>query len=170
MADPFLAEIRIFGFQFAPTGWGFCDGTILPIAQNTALFSLLGTTYGGNGQTTFALPNLKGSFPLHAGAGPGLSARDLGEQGGSEVHALTLSQMPVHTHVMNGGTSEPRQASPGGTPGASPARPYHPGPANANAHAAALQVAGAGQPHNNMPPYLTLNFCIALTGVFPQRP
>jgi microcystin-dependent protein len=174
MADPFVAEIRIFPFNFAPKGWAFCDGQILPLSQNTALFSLLGTTYGGNGQSNFALPNLQGSAPMHPGQGPGLSLHDLGETGGSETVSLLEAEIPAHTHTL--------QAS--NQPGEDPA----PNPSEALARSVgaslyqsvtntnlvqlspnALVPTGGDQPHNNMMPYLTLNFCIALQGVYPPR-
>jgi microcystin-dependent protein len=171
--DPFVAEIRIFPFNFAPKGWAFCDGQILPLSQNTALFSLLGTTYGGNGQSNFALPNMQGNAPMHPGQGPGLSLHDLGETGGSETVSLLESEIPGHNHSIGA-----QSVALGGT--ASPAGNTFNRPAsgnlydNANAQLApladqALAPAGGDQPHNNMQPYLTLNFCIALQGVYPPR-
>lgn len=174
MSDPFVAEIRIFPFNFPPTGWAFCAGQLMPISQNTALFALLGTTYGGDGKSTFALPNLQGSAPMQPGQGQGLSLRDLGQMGGAESVTLLVSEMPVHTHQLKA-TIEPgdnRLPSPtvalstsagafayvGGSPALTPMAPQ------------ALPPAGGSLPHNNMQPYLTLNFCIALQGVFPQRP
>lgn len=176
MADPFVAEIRIFPFNFAPRGWAFCDGQVLPLAQNTALFSLLGTTYGGNGQTNFALPNLRGRLAMAQGQGPGLSQRELGETGGSETVALLPQQMPAHSHQLRAGTSS-SSASPAGaamapavSAGNVPAPVYRSGSPNRVAMAPdAVGSAGANQAHNNMQPYLTLNFCIALQGVFPPR-
>ncbi len=176
MADPFVAEIRIFPFNFAPRGWAFCDGQILPLSQNTALFSLLGTTYGGNGQSNFALPNLRGRLPMAQGQGPGLSQRWLGEAGGSETVSLQPTQVPAHTHALAAATSA-SSASPAGTAMApafsatnAPVSVYRSGSSNRAAMAAdAVGPAGGGQPHNNMPPYLALNFCIALQGVFPPR-
>lgn len=173
MADPFVAEIRIFPFNFAPRGWAFCDGQLLPLSQNTALFSLLGTTYGGDGKSNFALPDMQGNAPMHPGQGPGLSLHDLGETGGSQTVTLLDSEMPAHSHAF--------QAS--GQPGEDPT----PGPSEALARSVganlyqtsaanpvqlaptALSTAGGSQPHNNMQPYLTLNFNIALQGVFPPR-
>jgi microcystin-dependent protein len=169
MADPFVAEIRIFPFNFAPTGWAFCNGQLLPISQNTALFSLVGTYYGGDGKSTFGLPNLKGSFPMYWGQGPGLSLYDLGQVGGAETVSLLASEIPQHTHALSGGTNAPQRGAAGTVPGASPAKPYHPGPPNATANPAMVGPAGGGAPHNNMPPYLTLSFCIAMQGVFPPR-
>jgi len=174
--DPFVAEIRIFGFNFAPKGWAFCDGQILPISQNTALFSLLGTTYGGDGKSTFALPDLQGNAPMHPGQGPGLSLHDLGEQGGSETVSLLVSEMPVHTHAM-GAQSGPAGANTPGADGSSTlarsagGSSYKVAPFGALTQLApqTLTPTGGDLPHNNMMPYLTLNFCIALQGVFPPR-
>ncbi len=169
MADPFVAEIRIFPFNFAPRGWAFCDGQILPLSQNTALFSLLGTTYGGNGESNFALPNLQGSASMNPGQGPGLSLRDLGEIGGVENVTLLQSEMPAHSHAMRASGEDGNSVNAGGN---------HIGIGNnlfaaaANLGQMALEAiapAGGGLPHNNMQPYLTLNFCIALQGVFPPR-
>jgi microcystin-dependent protein len=173
MADPFVAEIRIFGFNFAPKGWAFCDGQLLPLSQNTALFSLLGTTYGGNGKSNFALPDLQGRIPMHPGQGPGLSLHDLGETGGSETVTLLESEIPAHTHTMRDHDLDLGELP---TPG--PTRSlaqsanfsaYTPAAALTQMNIQALSVAGGDQPHNNMMPYLTLNFCIALQGVFPPR-
>ena len=170
MADPFVAEIRIFPFNFAPKGWAWCDGQLLPLSQNTALFSLLGTTYGGNGTSNFALPDLQGSFPMHPGQGPGLSLHDLGERSGSETVTLLESEMPAHLHAVNTVSGAASVATPSSAVmlGGAPTRPY----SNENANArsgVALGVAGGGQPHNNMPPYLTFYFNIALQGVYPPR-
>jgi microcystin-dependent protein len=174
VADPFVAEIRIFPFNFAPKGWAFCDGQILPISQNTALFSLLGTTYGGDGKSTFALPDLQGSAAMHPGQGQGLSLRDLGEIGGSETVTLIESEIPSHTHTVNGLTTLSTTSTP--TTGTALGRSVN---GNAYADAAsgfqtfapqALSPAGGSLPHNNLQPYLTLNYCIALQGVFPARP
>jgi microcystin-dependent protein len=172
MADPFVAEIRIFPFNFAPKGWAFCDGQLLPISQNTALFSLLGTTYGGDGKSTFGLPNMQGNAPMHPGQGPGLSLHDLGEVGGSDTVTLLQSEMPYHPHTLTASLSDglftqpPNQLFAQGVGvniwGAT-------GPNTTLAWAAVTQ-AGGDQPHNNMQPYLTLNYCIALQGVFPPRP
>ncbi len=175
MADPFVAEIRIFPFNFAPRGWAFCNGQILPISQNTALFSLLGTTYGGNGQSTFALPNLQGSAAMHHGQGPGLSLRDLGEQSGTNTITLLITEMPVHTHTVNGkvagGIANPTDMVWGTSSAAKVAANFYApaAPAPVNMNAGALALAGGSQPHNNLMPYNTLNFNIALQGVFPPR-
>lgn len=171
--DPFVAEIRIFGFNFAPKGWATCDGQILPLSQNTALFSLLGTTYGGNGKSNFALPNLQGSVPMHPGQGPGLSLHDLGESGGSDNVTLLQSEIPVHTHTAQA------QANPGNVKNPSSAVTLARS-AGGNAYTSAttplapmssqmIGVTGGDLPHNNLQPYLTLNFCIALQGVYPPR-
>ena len=171
MADPFVAEIRIFPFNFAPKGWAFCNGQILPISQNTALFSLLGTTYGGNGQSTFALPDMQGNAPMHPGQGPGLSLHDLGETGGSDFVTLLESEIPAHSHAFNCSNSDGNAQGPeanrfGG--GIGIAMYATPG-AVVNLAPEALTPAGGSLPHNNMQPYLTLNFNIALQGVFPPR-
>lgn len=178
MSNPFVAEIRIFPFNFAPKGWAFCDGQILPLSQNTALFSLLGTTYGGNGRSTFALPNLQGRAPMHPGQGPGLSLHDLGEMSGTDSVTLLQTEMPVHTHAiacLDGSRTKGQIGIPAlgilaKSGGASPVNAYTSGASsNAQLNAAAVAPAGGNQPHNNMMPYLTLNFCIALQGVFPPR-
>jgi len=175
MSSPFVAEIRIFGCNFAPTGWAQCDGQILPISQNTALFSLLGVTYGGDGKSTFALPNLQGSSAIHPGDGTnGLSQRFLGEQSGVEFVTLIQTEMPVHNHFVQGNFNPgdvftPDPAVP--LTNSSPANAYVSGTANLAMMAPnAISISGGSLPHNNMQPYLTLNFCIALQGVFPPRP
>jgi microcystin-dependent protein len=171
--DPFVAEIRIFPFNFAPKGWAFCNGQILPLSQNTALFSLLGTTYGGDGKSNFALPNMQGNTPMHPGQGPGLSLHDLGETGGSETITLLQTEMPIHTHAMRDHDIDLGELN-------APANNRSLAKsANATAYTAAanlltmaaqaLPPAGGSLPHNNMQPYLALNFCIALQGVFPPR-
>jgi len=176
MADPFVAEIRIFGFNFAPKGWAFCNGQILPLSQNTALFSLLGTTYGGNGKSTFALPNLQDSVPMHPGQGPGLSLYDLGEQGGAQTVTLLESEMPSHNHgfMVSNQTADIQQPGPDKSlarpSGALPFVPgTNPNPPLTQMAFQELAVQGGSLPHNNMAPYLTLNMCIALQGVFPPR-
>lgn len=171
MADPFVAEIRIFPFNFAPKGWAWCDGQLLPLSQNTALFSLLGTTYGGNGKSNFGLPDLQGRAPMHPGQGPGLSLHDLGETGGSETVTLLESEIPAHSHSVSGSLLPADSPNPTGAFMAVPAND------NIYANAAnlvsmapeALPPAGGDQPHNNLQPYLTFYFCIALQGVFPPR-
>lgn len=171
--DPFVAEIRMFGFNFPPKGWAFCDGQLLPISQNTALFSLLGTTYGGNGASNFQLPNMQGNAPMHPGHGPGLSLHDLGETSGTEAVTLAQTEMPAHSHTV--------QSAPANFPGNSdvPTNDSFARSAEGNAYTPpaslvpmslqTIGMAGGSQPHNNMQPYLTLNFCIALQGVFPPR-
>jgi microcystin-dependent protein len=173
MSDQFLAEIRIFPFNFPPTGWAFCNGQIMPISQNTALFALLGTYYGGDGKSTFALPNLQGSAPVQPGQGQGLSQRFLGEMGGVESITLLVSEIPVHTHTLMASQEPAEVLSPEGNiigrsvDGSLYTTTQNSGVSNLNPQA--LAPAGGGLPHNNMQPYLTLNFCIALQGVFPQR-
>jgi len=175
MSDQFVAEIRIFPFNFPPTGWAFCDGQLMPISQNTALFSLLGTTYGGDGKSTFALPDLQGSAPMQPGQGQGLSLRDLGEMSGVESITLLQSEMPVHTHTLRGNfnPADLNDPSPDRCIARSGTGFLYQSTTNANLVQMAFQglpPAGGGLPHNNMQPYLTLNFCIALQGIFPQRP
>lgn len=174
MADPFVAEIRIFPFNFAPRGWALCNGQLLPIAQNTALFSLLGTTYGGNGTSTFALPDLQGSVPVHPGQGPGLSLRDLGEQGGSDTVTLLESEIPAHTHALAASAAAAFARSPSGELFANESGGVNSYAAlaapTAVLAAAACPPVGGNQPHNNLAPYITFNFCIALQGVYPSRP
>lgn len=171
MADPFVAEIRIFPFNFAPKGWAWCDGQLLPLSQNTALFSLLGTTYGGNGKSNFALPNLQGSAPLHPGQGPGLSLYDLGEQGGSDTVSLLESEIPSHNHAVSASAGDGSTGIPNGqqvAQGVGINMYAAPGPLvqmNPNT----LAPAGGDQPHNNLMPYLTFYYNIALQGVFPPR-
>ncbi|BCM17439.1 phage tail protein [Mesorhizobium sp. J8] len=174
MADPFVAEIRIFPFNFAPKGWAWCDGQLLPLSQNTALFSLLGTTYGGNGKSNFALPDLQGRSPMHPGQGPGLSLHDLGETGGTETVSLIESEMPMHNHAMRATVENGTQGTltPNITLATSIGGQVFQKTTNANLvamNANALAPAGGDQPHNNMQPYLTCYFCIALQGVFPPR-
>jgi len=172
--DPFVAEIRIFPFNFAPLGWAFCDGQLLPLSQNTALFSLLGTFYGGDGKSNFALPNLQGSSPMHAGQGPGLSVRDVGQTGGVDYVTLLESEIPAHNHSVNAklaGTAADPNGLVWGNPGGRPAPNFFATSVGTPQimHPSSVAVSGGSQPHNNLMPYLTLSFCIALQGVFPPR-
>ena len=173
MSNPFVAEIRIFAFNFPPRGWAFCNGQLLPISQNTALFSLLGTTYGGDGKSTFALPDLQGNAPMHPGQGPGLSLHDLGETSGTQTVTLLQTEMPAHPHTLRAGADPSTAQAPNAqvilsrSAGGSAYNPTATGLTQMNA--VGLSPAGGGQPHNNMQPFLTLHFCIAMQGVFPQR-
>jgi microcystin-dependent protein len=173
MADPFVAEIRIFPFNFAPKGWAFCDGQLMPISQNTALFSLLGTTYGGDGKSIFALPDLQGRAPMHPGQGPGLSLHDLGETGGSDTVTLLESEIPAHAHALmsNAGAANRTRPANNSIARVAGATPYAPAQATPSAQlgATSLTPTGGDQPHNNLQPYITVNFNIALQGVFPPR-
>lgn len=180
MANPFLAEIRIFACSFAPFGWAFCRGQILPISQNTALFSLIGTTYGGNGTSNFALPNLQGNVPIQQGQGPGLSPYVLGQMGGVKTVTLQGNQVAIHSHAFNADIETATANSPAGAtyrkghytgpPNTGTVRAFATNQPNASLNPNAIQPnAGGVLPHDNMMPYLALNFCIALTGVFPQR-
>jgi microcystin-dependent protein len=166
MSEPFLAEVRIFGFNFAPRGWAFCDGQILPINQNQSLYSLLGTTYGGDGRTTFALPDLRGRTPIHRGA-----SRTLGSKGGEETHTVGVNEMPQHSHLLRGTAVTATLDSPAGNllatvPGINI---YSPLTAPVSMAPGTVANAGAGQGHENMQPYITLSFAIALQGLFPSR-
>lgn len=175
MADPFVAEIRIFPFNFAPKGWAWCNGQLMPISQNTALFSLLGPTYGGDGKSNFALPDLQGRTPMHPGQGPGLSLHDLGETGGSETVTLLESEIPAHSHAMSAINTPGNVKIP--TPSVAPSRSAGgsiyltttPIPNAVTMAPESLAPAGGDAPHNNLQPYLTFFFCIALQGVFPPR-
>lgn len=172
MADPFVAEIRIFPFNFAPRGWAWCDGQLLPLSQNTALFSLLGTTYGGNGQSNFALPDLQGRAPMHPGQGPGLSLHDLGETGGSETVTLLESEIPAHSHAVLSFNDVGEDRIPGPTESlarSTGGNVYGAAASLVPLAPQALTPAGGSLPHNNLQPYLTFYFCIALQGVFPPR-
>jgi len=172
MSEPFLGMIAIYGFNFAPRGWAMCNGQILPIAQNTALFSLLGTTYGGNGQTTFALPNLQSRVPLHFGQGPGLSQYDLGQSSGTESVTLTLNQMPTHNHA----STTPATTADGNSIDPAAGAVLGAGTSIYRVAAATVQMSptptsntGGNQPFSIIQPILGLNFCIALEGIFPSR-
>jgi microcystin-dependent protein len=165
MAEPFLSEIRMMSFVFAPKGWALCNGQLLPINQNQALFSLLGTTFGGDGRVNFALPDLRGRTPIHVGSG-----HTLGERGGEQAHTLSIAELPEHTHVLNGTTANGTN-----TPSASTVlarsnpQPVYASPANLVAMApTTVTNTGGSQAHLNMQPFLTLNFCIALQGIFPS--
>jgi microcystin-dependent protein len=174
MADPFVGEIRIYPFNFAPKGWAFCAGQLMPISQNTALFSLLGTTYGGDGKSTFALPNMQGNAPMHPGQGPGLSLHDLGETGGSQTITLLQSEMPAHSHGVQAAPSvvagDSNIAQGNAFAKSSQGNVYSPAQNLIAMSGSTLAPAGGDLPHNNMMPYLTLNFCVALQGIFPARP
>ncbi|MFZ6026721.1 MAG: phage tail protein [Chloroflexota bacterium] len=164
MAEPFLSEIRIFSFNFAPRGWALCNGQLLPINQNQALFSLLGTTFGGDGRVNFALPDLRGRTPIHTGSG-----HTLGERSGEQAHTLSLGELPTHTHAMNGSSNAATTTIPGGALlSQSPAGLYAPPASLVGLHAGSVSSVGGSQAHLNMQPFLTLNFCIALQGIFPS--
>jgi microcystin-dependent protein len=171
VTEPFIAEIRIVGFNFAPTGWATCDGQILSISQNTALFALLGTTYGGNGQTNFALPNLQGRAPLFWGQGPGLSNYVLGQSAGTDNVTLLSSELPAHSHGLQATTDPADSNDPTNAFLAKSSDNTFVALSSPNAvmNPQAISLAGGSQPHNNLQPYLTLNFIIALAGVFPPH-
>jgi microcystin-dependent protein len=166
MAEPFLSEIRIMSFQFAPKGWALCNGQLLPINQNQGLFSLLGTTFGGDGRVNFALPDLRGRTPIHVGSG-----HTLGERGGEQAHTLSIAELPTHTHVLNGTTNNVANAPANSTVlGKSNPQAVYGGPTNLAAMAAnSISNVGGSQAHLNMQPFLTLSFCIALQGIFPSQ-
>ena len=169
MSEPFVAEIRIFAGNFNPRGWAFCDGQLLPIAQNTALFSLIGTTYGGDGRTTTALPNLQGRAPMHPGRGPGLTSRRLGQRGGVETVTLSEAQMPNHTHTLQATEEEVDRRTPENRFTAEGEQVYGPASNLGNMADGALAANGGSQTHNNMQPFQAINFIIALTGLYPAR-
>jgi microcystin-dependent protein len=170
VANPFLGEIRLLPYNFAPQGWAFCNGQILPITQNTALFSLLGTTYGGNGTNNFALPDLRGRVPISSGQGPGLSEYLLGEVAGSENVTLTSNEMPTHIHqvVANNGPGTATRPA-GAVPARTGTSNYAAAPDGTPMNAGMISSAGGSQPHQNLQPLLVLNFCIAMQGIFPSR-
>lgn len=170
MSEPFLGEIRMFAGNFAPRGWAFCNGQLLSISSNAALFSLLGTTYGGNGISTFGLPNLQGRFPMHWGNGSGLTPRVQGETNGVETVTLTSAQMPAHTHALVASSQTPTTADPAGAmlPVGS-SRVYGTASTGSAMAAQSITVAGASLPHDNMPPFQTVSFIIALEGIYPSR-
>jgi microcystin-dependent protein len=171
MSNPFVAEIRMFGGDFAPTGWALCNGQLLPISQNTALFSLLGTTYGGDGKSTFALPNLQDSAPMQPGQGAGLSLRDLGEQSGTPNVTLLQTELPIHNHIANAKTSLGNSQTPADQTwaGSNTAKQYVNTAPNTPMSPFALSPAGGSLPHNNLAPFLVVTFIIAMQGVFPPR-
>jgi microcystin-dependent protein len=171
MGTPFLSEIRIFSFDFAPKGWALCNGQLLPINQDQALFALMGTFYGGNGTTTFALPNLQGSIAVHMGPDPAGNEYVIGQKAGAASVTLTLAEIPGHTHQASGVSNAANEGSPvGNTWAASVDEPYAPSPGvGLTMNAASAAPTGGGQPHENRAPCLTLNFCIALQGIFPSR-
>ena len=176
MAEPFIGQITLFGGNFAPRGWAFCDGQLLSISQNTALFSILGTTFGGNGQTTFGLPDLRGRVPMHPGSGPGLSARFLGEQGGVESVTLLATQMPPHNHQLNASSTDATTPVPTNNVLAKANDPNtlneinsFAATSNTNLSPGSIGQAGGGQPHSNVQPYTCINYIIALEGIYPSR-
>ncbi|MGN6518459.1 MAG: phage tail protein [Dokdonella sp.] len=171
MSQPFLGEIRMFGCNFAPHRWAMCNGQVMSIAQNTALFSLLGTFYGGNGQTTFALPDLQSRSPMHQGQGPGLTPRSLGENGGSETVALTVQQLPAHNHALGAQGARADRANATGSLLAQGAQSIYAGGSSPTTTLAPQSTGSAGSslPHYNMQPYAVVNFCIALEGIYPAR-
>ena len=168
MAEPFIAQITLFAGNFAPRGWAFCNGQLLPISQNTALFSLLGTTYGGDGRVTFALPDLRGRVPVHAGQGPGLSNRNLGEAGGNQQVTLDTTQIPSHAHLLRGTNTAGDSPTPTGKVLASGSNIYGTG-ANTQLNNNVIRNTGGGQPHDNMQPWLGMNYIIAMEGIYPSR-
>lgn len=171
MADPFIAEIRIFAGNFAPRSWAFCDGALLPIAQNTAVFAIIGAIYGGDGRTTTALPDLRGRLPMHEGNGPGLTPRMIGQRGGTEQESLSLAQLGNHAHTGRAAQEDATTTDPNGNAlGIADESVYVGGPADTAMNANTLADTGGGQPHSNIQPYLVLNYIFALQGVFPTRP
>lgn len=170
MPDPYIGEIRLFGGTFAPQGWALCDGQLLAISANEALYALLGTTYGGDGQTTFALPDLRGRVPVHQGQGPGLSNRALGEAGGTETVTLVGPELPAHAHTLAANSGTGTQSNPAGNVwAAGPTAFIGPGSADLTMAGPAVGPAGGSQPHDNMLPFQAVNFIIALEGIFPSQ-
>ncbi|MEM8994736.1 MAG: tail fiber protein [Acidobacteriota bacterium] len=172
MSEPFVGEVRMFAGNFAPRGWAFCDGQLLAVSQNDALFSLLGTVYGGDGRTTFGLPDLRGRIPIHPGSGPGLSPRRLGAKAGSENETLTVNQLPSHTHDWRTSTSAATERSPNNGVYAQAAASdfYRTNPGSStNMSSAAVSAIGGSRPHSNLMPFLCINFIIALFGIYPSR-
>lgn len=172
MSNPFVGEIRMFGSSFAPLGWAFCDGSLMPISENDTLFTLIGTTYGGDGQSTFGLPNLQSRIPIHAGQGPGLSQNyQLGDTLGTEVVTLTTNQLPLHNHALLASTDPANTPNPGGNVLSAPitATPYFQAAPNVSMNSGILAPQGGNQPHDNMVPFLCISFIISLFGVFPTQ-
>ena len=171
MSDPYTGEIRMFAGNFPPSGWAFCDGSTMPIDQNEALFTLIGTTYGGDGQVTFNLPDLRGRVPVHQGQGPGLSNYVLGQTGGVESVTLTTQQIPQHTHALLATTSAGTQVNPGGNllSNSQGPQPYIQESPDGNLNPAAMSPSGGSQPHDNLQPFLAINFILSLFGFFPTQ-
>ena len=170
MSEPYIGEIRLVGFNFAPVGWALCDGQLVPIAENDALFSLIGTTYGGDGVNTFALPDFRGRIPMHQGTGSSGTTYTIGEQGGTETVTLTVNQIPAHAHPALAQSGAGNQAGPGGNLWASSSlNQYNSSAADSNMNALAITSMGGSQPHDNMMPFLTINFIISLQGIFPSQ-
>lgn len=171
MSEPFVGEIRMFAGNFAPRGWAFCDGQLLAVSQNDALFSLLGTIYGGDGRTTFGLPDLRGRLPIHAGSGPGLSPRRLGAKGGAENVTLTVNQLPSHTHTFSGSTAPGTQSNPAGNvlAGRAGDNTYVEDTALTAMSSSSVSNVGGSRSHTNLMPFLCINFIIALFGIYPSR-
>lgn len=174
MADPFLGQITMFAGNYAPTGWAFCDGELLPIAGNDALFSLIGTIYGGNGSTNFGLPDMRGRVPIHYGTGTGLTSKDIGSMGGVETVALTVNQIPPHNHLQQASTNDATSTSPDGLIISKTQSNFYENTATQPSqfktlNASAVSITGENQPHNNMAPFLCINFIIAISGTYPMR-
>jgi microcystin-dependent protein len=170
MSSPYIGEIRMFGGNFAPSGWAFCEGQLMPISENDALFNLIGTTYGGDGQNTFALPDLRGRLPMHMGTGPGLSSHTIGEMGGVESVTLTVQQIPNHSHVPQSVSGSGNQSTPqGGIWAGAATSHYSSNTPNLPMNNAAVGPAGGSQPHDNLMPYLAVSFIISLFGIFPSQ-